>query len=95
MSEPELKLGTWKEADAEAGAVEERWFLTCSLWLTQPAFFYSPGPPVRGGTTHSELGPSTPIINQEKVSQACPWAGLPGHSLSSQPLFLDSWIGPS
>lgn len=32
----------------------------------------------RGGTTHSELGPSTPIINQENAPQAA----LPGHSLS-------------
>jgi len=94
----------WKELEAElcagteaAQAMEEHNLLVCSSRLVQPAFLiqHSTTFPDRGGTTHSELGPSTPIINQENASQACPWAGLPGHSLSSQPLFLDSWIGPS
>lgn len=41
---------------------------TCPAYLV---FSYSPGPSFRGGPTHNDLGPPTPITNLKNVLQTC------------------------
>jgi hypothetical protein len=40
-------------------------------WLAQFAFFDTPEPLSQWGTTHSELGPPTAIIDQEIALKIC------------------------
>lgn len=47
-------------------------FLVFSPWLAQiDGFLISPGPPVQGGTAHSELGLPTSMMNKENELQIC------------------------
>lgn len=38
------------------------------LMVLSACLLYSPGPPAQGGTTSSELGPPTSIINQDNAT---------------------------
>jgi hypothetical protein len=53
------------EAGTEAEAMKELCLLACSSKLAQLSFFYNPRP--MDDITHSELGPSPSIINEEKA----------------------------
>lgn len=62
----EVMTGThcwYLESGSEEKAIEESGLLALSLCLTQPAFFSSPGPPIWGRITHSEVCSSTPFKN--------------------------------
>lgn len=84
--EAELRAGT-EAAEANGGA-EERGFLVCNSGLAQPAFLMLKQNHLPRDGTHSELGPSMSIINQDNDYLQ---AGLmDGHSLNSRPLFLDN-----
>lgn len=61
---------TLREARAgtEAEAVEERGLLSCSSWLSQPAFLYAQEHLARKHHP-SEVGPPTLVVNEENTWQ--------------------------
>jgi hypothetical protein len=54
------------ETGTEAETMEEHYLLACPLCLAQFDFLY-PTYLTMDGTTHNELGPPPPIINQENA----------------------------
>lgn len=67
-----IQTGENLEAGTDAETMKEHCLLACSSLLSYILQDHLP----RGGPTHSGLGLSTSIINQENVPQSCPQAGL-------------------
>lgn len=59
--------GRQKKLEAEADAMEESCTLTCSWWLSQPAFLQHQDHQPKGSTAHSKPGPPTSVIIKENA----------------------------